>query len=141
MTQPAPIQFEGRLPYRRLPNQGPCPFAQVTLRLNGNEVTAFAVLDSGASVTVFQRELAAQLGIDDITTGLRDDVSTGGGPVASYLFDVDGVAVGRQCNNENDLSGRILGWPFTTKYSRKKSSIHGIHPRIHGTSGGCSVQG
>lgn len=61
------------------------------LRRGNEETTAmFAVLDSGSSVSVFMPEMAELLGIEDIAAvGDPMNVSTCGGTITIYLFDVE----------------------------------------------------
>jgi predicted aspartyl protease len=91
MSRPI-IEFEGTLSYKQPPGfPEKTPLAEVVL-YSGDRRTGsvFAVLDTGSSVTVFQQELAGDLGIDDITAGASHIViSTGGGSITAYLFDVE----------------------------------------------------
>jgi hypothetical protein len=85
------IVFQGRLPYRRLPNVGLLPGLGVILRSGSNETAEmFAVLDSGSTFSVFQPQMAELLGIDNVTSSSTTrDISTCGGPITIYLFDVE----------------------------------------------------
>lgn len=50
----------------------------------------FAVLDSGATVSIFQPEMAELLGIDDVTTsGVTQQISTVSGTMTVYFYDVE----------------------------------------------------
>jgi hypothetical protein len=89
---PLRIDFEGTFPYRKPPGyNGSMPLAEVVLHSGNNHTgTILALLDTGAIITVFQREFAIDLGIDDVTTGLiHEVVSTLGGSFTVYYFDVE----------------------------------------------------
>jgi hypothetical protein len=66
------------------------PAAEVTL-YNGDRTTnAVAIFDSGSAFTVFGSEHAALIGIDDVTAGNRQRISTLGGALFDiYLFDLE----------------------------------------------------
>lgn len=65
------------------------PAAEVRL-FNGDLATnAVGVFDSGSPYTVFGPEHAALIGIDDVTTGLQEDVNTLGGGIQIFLFDLE----------------------------------------------------
>jgi hypothetical protein len=65
------------------------PAAEVTLYNGGQTANAVAVFDSGSIYTVFGREYAALIGIDDVTTGNRVVVNTLAGPRDIYLFGLE----------------------------------------------------
>ena len=86
------LTFEGAFPYKNLPGiPGPVPSAEVILHMGDSHTgTFFAILDTGASVTIFQPELALDLGIDDVTAApIYEIVSTGAGPIRAYHFSVE----------------------------------------------------
>jgi hypothetical protein len=79
-----PLTFE----YRHIPNAGLQPAVEVVLTNGERTARAVAILDSGATHTVFSCEIAELLGIEDVTTGSRVSTSTFGGPFEFYLFDL-----------------------------------------------------
>jgi len=65
------------------------PAAQVAL-FNGERSTrAVAILDSGSIYTVFRPEHAALIGIDNVTAGRPESISTLGGPIQIFFFDLE----------------------------------------------------
>jgi hypothetical protein len=85
------LRFDGAFQYKNLPGFSPMPSAEVILHMGDSHTgTVFAILDTGATVTIFQPELALDLGIEDITTApIFETVSTGGGPIRAYQFQVE----------------------------------------------------
>lgn len=79
-----PLTFE----YRNIPNAGLQPAVEVELTNGERNARAVAILDSGATRTVFSREIAELLDINDVTTGDLVRTSTLGGPCEFYLFDI-----------------------------------------------------
>jgi hypothetical protein len=69
--------------------RGTQPAAEVTLYYAGQATSAVGIFDSGSVHTVFSPECAALIGIDDVTTGNREEIGTLGGPVDIYLFDLE----------------------------------------------------
>lgn len=65
------------------------PAAEVRLFNGGMTTTAIGVFDSGSPYTVFGPEHATLIGIDDVTTGLQEDVNTLGGAIQIFLFDLE----------------------------------------------------
>lgn len=68
---------------------GTQPAAEVTLYYRGSETKAVGIFDSGSAYTVFSPEYAALIGIDDVTVGNRENVSTLAGSREIYLFDLE----------------------------------------------------
>jgi hypothetical protein len=69
--------------------RGVQPAAEVTLYNDGLTTNAVAVLDSGSPYTVFNPEHAQLIGIDDVTVGNPERISTFGGALEIYLFDLE----------------------------------------------------
>jgi len=70
------------------------PAAEVKL-FNGKKSThAVGIFDSGSVHTVFRPEHAALLGIDDVTAGHAESISTLGGPIQIFLLDLEIQLVG-----------------------------------------------
>lgn len=65
------------------------PAAEVTLYRGDLAAKAVGIFDSGSAFTVFSPEHAALIGIDDVTTGIRQRISTLGGGLDIYLFDLE----------------------------------------------------
>lgn len=119
------VEYLHSFPYKRIPGPGLAPAVEVALHYGGRRVPAVAVLDSGATLTVFNREHAEILGID-ITAGRLERIRTGGGPFECYMFDLEielragnytgrfpaqvGFAAGRIPRN---ILGRVV---FFTRY-------------------------
>ncbi len=70
------------------------PAAQVALFHGEITARAVAVLDSGSPYTVFSPEYAELIGIDDVTAGFPERVSTLGGPIQIYFFDLEIEIIG-----------------------------------------------
>jgi hypothetical protein len=84
------VNYPISLPYRVVPNtRGLQPAVQVTLFHEGSSTRAVAILDSGSSCTVFRPEHATLIGIDDVTVGRPENISTLGGSIEIYLFDLE----------------------------------------------------
>lgn len=65
------------------------PAAEVKL-FNGDLTTmAVGIFDSGSPYTVFSPEYAGLIGIDDVTDGRREGISTFGGTTHVFLFDLE----------------------------------------------------
>jgi hypothetical protein len=94
-----PLTFE----YRHIPNAGLQPAVEVLLTNGERTARAVAILDSGATHTVFSCEIAELLGIEDVTTGNRVSTSTFGGPFVFYLFDLHI----RLSGDDRDFSAQI----------------------------------
>jgi hypothetical protein len=60
------------------------PVLLVELIRGGQSARAVGVVDSGATITVFNPEHAEILGIEDVREGQPERVSTQGGPVDYY---------------------------------------------------------
>ena len=69
--------------------RGVQPAAEVILYNGDLETKAVAVFDSGSPFTVFSPEHAQLVGIDDVTVGNRERISTLGGGIDIYLFDLE----------------------------------------------------
>jgi hypothetical protein len=79
------INYPHTQPYLPAPG-GLSPMLQVTL-INGSVSTGAAgIVDSGSTVTVFKPEHANLLGIEDVTVGDLQQISTQGGGVDCYVF-------------------------------------------------------
>ena len=89
------VNYPVSLPYRLVPNmRGLQPAVQVALFHQERSTRAVAILDSGSSYTVFRPEHAALLGIDDVTFGRPEGISTLGGSIEIYLFDLEIQLIG-----------------------------------------------
>ena len=84
------IEYDQSLPYKQLPFiKGNCPALEISLR-NGSFVwRGPGLLDSGSMHTVLSREYAEPLGIKEVESGERIQVSTFGGPAYLYQFEVE----------------------------------------------------
>jgi len=69
--------------------KGTQPAVEVSLYNGDRSTNAVAILDSGSVYTVFSPEYAQLIGIEDVTVGHRDTVSTLAGPRDIYLFDLE----------------------------------------------------
>jgi hypothetical protein len=65
------------------------PAAQVILYNHDLATEAVGIFDSGSTFTVFSPEHAALIGIDDVTQGNAQRISTLGGGIDIYLFDLE----------------------------------------------------
>jgi hypothetical protein len=94
----ATVTYPVSVAYCAVPNmRGVQPAAEVVLYNGGLETKAVAVFDSGSPYTVFSSEHAQLIGIDDVTLGVPERISTlGGGLFEIYLFglELQLVAVG-----------------------------------------------
>ena len=68
---------------------GTQPALEVSLHHGDRSTNAVAILDSGSIYTIFSPEYAELIGIDDVTTGHRERVSTLAGSRDVYLFDLE----------------------------------------------------
>jgi len=75
--------------YRTVPGLGLQPAVEVELIYGPRRARTVGILDSGATWTIFSREYAAILGIEDISSGRHDRATTLGGPVDFYFFDLE----------------------------------------------------
>jgi len=92
-----PVNYEAKADYSELPGWGLAPAIEVVLRHGTSQAAAVALLDTGSTYTVFQPAYAELLGIEDVTSGRRDAVSTAGGVIDVYLFDLElDVRIGTQ---------------------------------------------
>lgn len=73
---------------------GTQPAAEVTLYSGVLAAKAVAVFDSGSVFTAFSPEHAALLGIDDVSSGRSERISTLAGPGVIYMFDLEIQLVG-----------------------------------------------
>jgi hypothetical protein len=111
------VNYPISIPYRVVPNiRGTQPAAEVTLFHGDLQTSAVGIFDSGSLYTVFGEEHAALIGIDDVTTGNRERVSTLGGPKDVFLFDLEIrlAAAGRRLGAQigffqGQLTRNILG--------------------------------
>jgi len=69
--------------------RGVQPAAEVILYNGDLETKAVAVFDSGSPFTIFSPEHAQLIGIDDVSVGSRERISTFGGGIDIYLFDLE----------------------------------------------------
>lgn len=85
--------------YVPLETVGLSPALPVEL-INGRRRTmALAVLDSGSTITVFNPEHAVLIGIDDVTIGEAARLSTQGGAIDYYIFQIEmNVQIGAHSN-------------------------------------------
>lgn len=65
------------------------PLLLVELILAGNSTRVVGTVDSGSTITVFNPEHAQLLGIENLEDGEAGRLSTQGGPVDYYLFDLE----------------------------------------------------
>lgn len=65
------------------------PAAEVMLYHGELAVTTVGIFDSGSPYTVFNPDLAQVIGIDDVTVGTLERISTLGGGRDIYLFDLE----------------------------------------------------
>ena len=88
---PYSVIYQEEVRYRPLPGYTfTVPALPVSLfHPNGSSVEAIGILDTGSTHTVFQNQFAALLGITDITAGDIDTISTAGGGIQIYLFDME----------------------------------------------------
>jgi hypothetical protein len=57
---------------------------------NGTESTgALGVVDSGSAITAFKPEHASLLGIEDVSGGVLQQISTQGASLACYMFSLE----------------------------------------------------
>jgi hypothetical protein len=70
------------------------PAAEVKLFNGDRNTTAVGILDSGSPYTVFSPEHAALIGIHDIADGRSESVSTFGGLIQVFFFDLEVQLVG-----------------------------------------------
>ena len=84
------VNYPVSLPYRTIPRlNGLHPAAEVRLFNGHKDTIAVGILDSGSPYTAFSPEYAGFIGIDDVTVGHLEDVSTLGGGIQIYLFDLE----------------------------------------------------
>jgi hypothetical protein len=69
--------------------RGVQPATEVTLYNGEQSTNAVAIFDSGSTYTVFSPEHAQLIGIDDVTAGNLERISTLGGSREIYLFDLE----------------------------------------------------
>ncbi len=83
------VEYPFSLDYKAVPGLGRMPAVEVVLKYAGHEARAVAVMDSGSALTVFGHEYALALGIPDVTVGRQQAISTLGGGIDCYMFDVE----------------------------------------------------
>ena len=84
------VTYPVSIAYCAVPNmRGVQPAAEVILYNGDLETKAVGVFDSGSPFTVFSPEHAQLIGIDDVTVGNRERISTLGGGIDVYLFDLE----------------------------------------------------
>lgn len=69
--------------------RGTQPAAEVTLFYGDLETNAVGIFDSGSLYTVFGEEHATLIGIEDVTAGAREGISTLTGSRDVFLFDLE----------------------------------------------------
>ncbi len=87
----ATITYPISLPYIAVEGLGGLqPAAEVQL-FNGQQSTrTVGIFDSGSVLTIFSSRIAILLGIEDvIASGMRQPISTFGGPLDVYMFDLE----------------------------------------------------
>src|SRR5208282_1550084 len=75
--------------YLPAPGGGLTPLLQVELFNGGQAAKAVGVVDSGSAITVFKPEHANLLGIQDVTNGDLQQISTQAGGLDCYVFDLE----------------------------------------------------
>ncbi len=84
------VTYPVSIAYSAVPNmRGVQPAAEVVLYNGGLETKAVAVFDSGSPYTVFSPEHGQLIGIDDVTVGNPERITTFGGGIDIYLFDLE----------------------------------------------------
>jgi hypothetical protein len=95
----ATVHYSFSAAYVPLENLGLAPALSVQLVYAGRRTTAVAILDSGSTFTVFNPEHAALIGIDDVFLGERARMSTQGGGIDYYIFQLEmNVQIGAHNN-------------------------------------------
>ncbi len=84
-----PINYQAHIAYRNVPSLGLQPAVEVSLFFLGREAKTVGILDSGSTVTVFDEQIARQIGISDIGEGRLFRAATLAGLAEVYLFDVE----------------------------------------------------
>jgi hypothetical protein len=110
------------------------PVVPITLTHGNNRITIQALIDSGASFSVFHPEVARYLGIA-VTRGKRIQLSGIGGKIAGYLHTLD-LRLGTKSfhckiifSPEFKVSFNLLGRdnffiPFTITFKKNKTSCY-----------------
>lgn len=116
---PIAVEYRERVQYRSLPGlPGTYPALGVVLRNGIRSVRTPAILDSGSLHTVFERQYAQVLGIEQIESGTPISVATFGGRARLYQFQVEmsfdlsgfnGFFPAPVCFPEGTISRNILG--------------------------------
>jgi hypothetical protein len=83
------IEFPATCAYLAVPPLGRVPAIEVELIYGSRNTRVVGLLDSGSAVTVFSREVAGLLGIEDVSVGDPSVVRTLGGPLPFFIFDME----------------------------------------------------
>jgi Aspartyl protease len=83
------IDYPYSAPYLSAPGGALAPLLEVELIRGAQTARVLGVVDSGATVTVFNPEHANLLGIDNVEEGEAQSVSTQAGSVDYYLFELE----------------------------------------------------
>jgi len=109
------------------------PIIEITLKKNQREITVKALIDSGASFSVFRPEIAQEIGIN-LTQGKKIYLTGIGGRILGYLHNVS-VQLGDKTfickiifSSEFTVSFNLLGrnnffLPFIISFSEKNRRI------------------
>jgi hypothetical protein len=86
----ATVIYSTSLPYMAVEGMhGLQPAAEVELSNGDRRIRTVGIFDSGSVLTVFSNYIATLLGIDDVTTGTRQEITTFGGNLDVYMFDLE----------------------------------------------------
>src|SRR5262249_19749025 len=96
------LTYSHSFSYRPLPSTGltqDLPALEIILRQGAQECSAIAVIDTGATFSLFSYEIGEALGLT-VNNGRRQPLSTLGGPLVAYshtveLEIVDGWSLGK----------------------------------------------
>jgi hypothetical protein len=69
--------------------RGTQPAMEVTLFAGAQSTKAVGIFDSGSVLTIFSPEHADLIGIDDVRTGTPERITTLGGSIDVYMFDLE----------------------------------------------------
>jgi hypothetical protein len=133
------VNYEVSIPYQAIPGMpGLQPAAEVELFNGNSRARAVGILDSAASHTGFSSEIATLLGIEDVSAGRRVVISTLGGEIDLYMFDLEmrivalGIRFAAQIgffptHTPRNILGRIVVFSqFQIGFSERTSQIHSL---------------
>lgn len=80
-------------PYQSGPGRGLCPLIPLFILRNGKRYEVQALVDSGASLSIFRAEVADLLGID-IESGRRTLLTGVGGRILGYVHQLELIVAG-----------------------------------------------